>query len=84
MATAFDTNRDVRKFIPWLKSQGFTTAIRYYTALASPKRMTRAEAEALVRQLESPADCLIITGGTNNGFERAVGTVVFCGISSSK
>lgn len=49
MATAFDTNRDVRKFIPWLKSQGFTTAIRYYTALASPKRMTRAEAEALVR-----------------------------------
>ena len=30
------------------------------------------EADALVRQLGSPADCLIITGGTDNGFERAV------------
>ena len=49
MFNAFDTNRDVRKYLPWLKSQGFTTALRYYTALGGPKRLSRAEAEALVR-----------------------------------
>lgn len=50
MITALDTNRDVRPFAPWLKSQGFRTVLRYYTALASPKALTRAEALALVAQ----------------------------------
>ena len=48
MITALDTNRDVRPFAPWVKSQGFTLVLRYYTALASPKALTRAEALALV------------------------------------
>lgn len=48
MLTALDTNRDVRPFAPWLKTQGFRTVLRYYTALASPKALTRAEALALV------------------------------------
>jgi hypothetical protein len=49
MITAFDTNRDTRPFLPWLSAQGFKLALRYYTALQSPKRLLRAEAEALVR-----------------------------------
>ncbi len=49
MMAAFDTNRDTRAFIPWLSSQGFKLALRYYTALPSKKRLSRAEAQALVR-----------------------------------
>lgn len=48
MITAFDTNRDCTRFIPFLRGLGMRTAIRYYTGAASPKRIGRPEAEALV------------------------------------
>lgn len=47
MFTGLDTNRDVRPYADWAKSQGFTVIMRYYTALASAKMLTRAEALGL-------------------------------------
>lgn len=37
-----------------------------------PDDLVCGEAAALVAQLGNPAECLIVTGGTDNGFERAV------------
>jgi len=50
MLTGLDTNRDVRPFADWAKAQGFSVIMRYYTALASPKALTRAEALRLVAE----------------------------------
>lgn len=73
MNTAFDTNRDVTRFIPWLLEQGFTTAIRYYTAAAAPKRLSRAEAEALVRAGFTLAVVYQDQGNSPDGFSEAAG-----------
>jgi len=47
VAEAFDTNRNCTRFLPFMRGRGFRTAIRYYTAQASSKRLTRKEAEAV-------------------------------------
>lgn len=73
MNTAFDTNRDVTRFIPWLLEQGFTTAIRYYSAAATPKRVSRAEAEALVRAGFTLVVVYQDYGNSPDGFSEAAG-----------
>ncbi len=73
MQQAFDTNRDCSRFLPFMRDRGFRTAIRYYTAAAGPKRLTRGEAERIVAAGFTIAAVYQDTARMAEDFSEAVG-----------